>query len=544
MPRPCTLVLLLSASSLLNACGEAMPLPLEAAAKDAHATELAFPGRHGLVRSGILRYEGRNLPIQYEVIAERAVFEGDILLGAEPETERRAQSAVSFGTRWPGSVVPYKIDPALPNPARVTDALDHWRRYTGFQLVPRTTEPNYLYFTDPGTGGCSSYVGMSGGAQNIELAPGCATGSVIHEIGHAVGLLHEQSRPDRDQSVTVNLARVTRGKEHNFNIGSSRTDVNLFDFGSIMLYSSYAFSSDGAPTLLRKDGATYDVQRSGLSPGDLQGASVLTGATVPLVLAYRSGTRSAQVGRVSSSGDYSDVLGYSSFYSGWTHLAATTRYVLSYDSTSGAAEIGRFDGSGSYAGLNSYSIARGWTHIVPSTSGLTLFYNAATGTMNTAQIDGAGSLTVLKGDTFAAGWTHIVSVRKDLLLFYNANTGQVNIGRFAADGTIAFVKALSFARGWSLVTVASNGTLLFYMKNSGQAETGTLSDAGDYLSVKAYSFRTGWTHITAASNDTILVYNADSGVAGTGRVDGSGVFTDLKSYSSFAGGWSHLLGFR
>lgn len=543
MLRPFPLVLFLSASSLLNGCGETFPLPREAVATDARATELAFPGRHGLVRSAILRHEGRNLPIQYEVIAGRAVFEGDILLGSGPETELQAQSAVSFGARWPGSVVPYTIDPALPNPARVTGAIEHWKRYTGFQLVPRTTESDYLYFTDTGTGGCSSHVGMSGGVQNIELAPGCATGSVIHEIGHAVGLLHEQSRPDRDQSITVNLAKVTRGKEHNFNIGSSRTDLNLFDFGSIMLYSSYAFSSDGTPTLLRKDGATYDVQRSGLSPGDLQGASALSGATAPLVLAYRSGTRNAQVGRVSSSGDYSDVLGYSSLYSAWTHLVATTRYVFSYDSTSGAAEIGRFDGSGSYAGLNSYSIARGWTHIVASTSGLTLFYNATTGTMNTAQIDGAGNLTVLKGDTFAAGWTHIVSIRKDLLLFYNASNGQVNIGRFAADGTIAFVKAMRFAKGWSLVTVASNGTLLFYMKNSGQAESGTLSDAGDYLSVKAYSFRTGWTHITAANNDTILAYNADSGIAGTGRVDGSGVFTDLKGYSTFARGWSHLLGF-
>lgn len=56
------------------------------------------------------------------------------------------------------------------------------------------------------------------GAQDLSLmSPGCVyTNIVIHELLHAVGFAHEQTRPDRDPYVTINWANVQSGTENNF----------------------------------------------------------------------------------------------------------------------------------------------------------------------------------------------------------------------------------------------------------------------------------------------------------------------------------------
>ena len=55
-------------------------------------------------------------------------------------------------------------------------------------------------------GTCSSYIGrMSIGEQDVQLTTGCLKlmGEVQHELLHALGLYHEQSRMDRDHYVYI-----------------------------------------------------------------------------------------------------------------------------------------------------------------------------------------------------------------------------------------------------------------------------------------------------------------------------------------------------
>jgi hypothetical protein len=228
------------------------------------------------------------LATRYQRIDDLAVVEGDIILGGIEAIEGiGGQSAGKSGasTLWPKAVVPYSIDGSLPNQARVTDAIKHWEANTALRFVKRTTESAYVAFV-PG-GGCSSYIGRIGGRQNINLASGCGTGAVIHEIGHAIGFWHEQERPDRDSVIRVNYANIQTGYADQFDIvkASSYVALSPYDLSSIMHYGPYAFSKNGAPTITLKDGSLFKSQRTGLSAYDKSGFAKLyasqIGTTTP-----------------------------------------------------------------------------------------------------------------------------------------------------------------------------------------------------------------------------------------------------------------------
>ena len=68
---------------------------------------------------------------------------------------------------------------------------------------------------------CSSSVGRVGGQQVLSLGNGCLySGIVQHELMHALGFWHEQSRTDRDSFVTILVNNIIPGLAYNFKIVS------------------------------------------------------------------------------------------------------------------------------------------------------------------------------------------------------------------------------------------------------------------------------------------------------------------------------------
>ncbi len=223
--------------------------------------------------------------VRYSAVRGLAMFEGDIILGtlAEieavsnlPQVRRLAPEGVAItGSqyRWPGGLVPYRIDPGLPRPERVEDAIRHWEARTSIRFLrldgsTLNQHRDRVLFT-PGTD-CSSPVGRRGEEQQVFLEADCEAGHVMHEIGHTIGLWHEHSRENRDHYVDILWQNIAAGALIYFEQKvTDGDDIGPYDYRSIMHYPETAFSANGQPTIRAKDGSAIG-QRSGLSPGDVE----------------------------------------------------------------------------------------------------------------------------------------------------------------------------------------------------------------------------------------------------------------------------------
>jgi len=246
-----------------------------------HAVTTSVPFQRQVVERGQGVYRGA--PVDFHIVAGWAVVEGDIILGraealAGADDVAKAFTSNNPSTLWPKGAsgayeVPYTVeaDPSGRVPA-VVAAFN--ATFAGFlQLVGRTSQPDYVAFAlnlPPGSPACLSNVGRIGGKQTITGPAACSTGALLHEVGHAIGLLHEQQRGDRDQYVDTMFGNLTKVDRTSFALPTfNRQVTGPYDYGSIMHYSPFAFSAHGQATMVTIPQGIEIGQRNGYSAADI-----------------------------------------------------------------------------------------------------------------------------------------------------------------------------------------------------------------------------------------------------------------------------------
>jgi hypothetical protein len=264
--RPTHTAFALALLSATGACLEPEPEP----AADDSTGSMYDDGAIGVAR---VRIPDGVVEMTYVVDGGRAIVDGDIDLGSVEEVVGNRGGAVNAAELWLGGHVRFAFDKdfaptacdgttADPDCVCRDDAPCESARVVINRVMAELDErlplditevtPDYpgnfiliMYEEDLDAAGRSA-VGMKGGMQRLrfrsnDLTMAAAQPSVPtarHEMIHALGLWHEQSRTDRDFYVDVNLGCVGPGSAGEYAMSLDSKNTGPYDFNSIMHYGS------------------------------------------------------------------------------------------------------------------------------------------------------------------------------------------------------------------------------------------------------------------------------------------------------------------
>jgi hypothetical protein len=204
------------------------------------------------------------------------------------ESRKQPRAAVQTDlTTWTGGRVPYVFDANVSafRQQQFLAACEEWASVVKVNFVPRTTEENYVLVQASNEN--TSYVGMVGGVQELHMLNWDEKFIICHELGHALGLSHEQCRSDRDLFITIHTENIEDGFAYAFR-QLETTNATPYDFGSVMQYGMYAFSKNSQPTIVPKPGYESSGARMGqrteLSFYDKKAVASLYGAQTGLAV--------------------------------------------------------------------------------------------------------------------------------------------------------------------------------------------------------------------------------------------------------------------
>ncbi|CAM4657695.1 unnamed protein product [Leuciscus chuanchicus] len=202
------------------------------------------------------------------------LIEGDLLF---PKT-RNALYCLNNNCFWKKNSnniveVPYIVSSEFSNSDKsvIASAMSVFHAKTCIRFVAKSSQTDYISIENKD--GCYSSLGRTGGKQVVSLnRNGCIyNGIAQHELSHALGFYHEQTRSDRDKYVRINFKNISPDMAYNFQKQNTNNQNTPYDYGSIMHYGRTAFAiQPWLETITPIPDTTVEIgQRQGLSKIDV-----------------------------------------------------------------------------------------------------------------------------------------------------------------------------------------------------------------------------------------------------------------------------------
>lgn len=129
---------------------------------------------------------------QQWVMVDDQIVPASAVIGLDKKSNSNALSFSPNAVKWPGGRVPYAYDASmLPAKRAIFESgCREWEKFANLKFFVRTTETNYINVIST-VDVSNSFVGMTGGAQTLNLADWANKYTAMHELAHALGVIHE-----------------------------------------------------------------------------------------------------------------------------------------------------------------------------------------------------------------------------------------------------------------------------------------------------------------------------------------------------------------